>query len=69
MCGVLFGNQCGLAKSLEIGVLGSHVDHAIHLAGTERPSVVTKMNLTLSADNRVFDSDIRGMTKPDMSLV
>ena len=49
--------------------LGNHVDHAIHLAGTERPTVVTKMNLTLSADNRVFDSDIGGMTKPDMSLV
>lgn len=69
MCGGFFGNQCGFAKPLEIGILGSHVDYAIHLAGTQRPTVVTKMNLTLSADNRVFDSDIGGMTKPDMSLV
>lgn len=34
------------------------------LTGTERPAVVTKMNLTLSADHRVFDSDIGGNTEP-----
>ncbi|KAJ0985366.1 hypothetical protein J5N97_003722 [Dioscorea zingiberensis] len=28
--------------------------------GTEKPAVVTKMNLTLSADNRVFDEHIGG---------
>lgn len=30
-------------------------------AGIERPAVVTKMNLTLSADHRVFDGKVGGM--------
>lgn len=29
--------------------------------GNEKPGVVTKMNLTLSADHRVFDGKVGGM--------
>ena len=32
----------------------------VYLPGIEKPAVVTKMNLTLSADHRVFDSDVGG---------
>lgn len=28
--------------------------------GLEKPAIVTKMNMTLSADRRVFDSEIGG---------
>lgn len=29
-------------------------------SGTEEPAIVTKMNLTLSADHRVFDGKVGG---------
>lgn len=29
--------------------------------GIEKPGVITKMNLTLSADHRVFDGKVGGM--------
>ena len=33
--------------------------HAVYsCSGTEKPTVVTKMNLTLSADHRVFDGHV-----------
>lgn len=31
------------------------------LSGIEKPAIVTKMNLTLSADHRVFDGKVGGM--------
>jgi len=31
------------------------------LLGIEKPSVATKLNLTLSADHRVFDGKVGGM--------
>lgn len=31
------------------------------LPGIERPAVVTKMNMTLSADHRVFEGNVAGI--------
>ncbi|XXG62929.1 hypothetical protein AAC387_Pa05g1215 [Persea americana] len=45
---------------LAVGRGNRVVEPVVDSDGTERPTVVTKMNLTLSADNRVFDSDIGG---------
>jgi pyruvate/2-oxoglutarate dehydrogenase complex dihydrolipoamide acyltransferase (E2) component len=35
----------------------------IFYPGVERPAVVTKMNLTLSADHRVFDGKVGGTNR------
>ncbi|KAH7672405.1 Dihydrolipoyllysine-residue acetyltransferase protein [Dioscorea alata] len=45
---------------LAVGQGNKVVEPIIDSDGTEKPAVVTKMNLTLSADNRVFDENIGG---------
>lgn len=36
-------------------------DMDYYLLGIEKPSVVNKLNLTLSADHRVYDGKVGGM--------
>jgi len=45
---------------LAVGRGNEVVEPVVGSDGTERPSVVTKMNLTLSADHRVFDGKVGG---------
>ncbi|RWR83505.1 dihydrolipoyllysine-residue acetyltransferase component 1 of pyruvate dehydrogenase complex, mitochondrial [Cinnamomum micranthum f. kanehirae] len=52
---------------LAVGRGNKVVEPVVDSDGTQRPTVVTKMNLTLSADNRVFDSDIGGRFLSELS--
>jgi hypothetical protein len=39
----------------------SAITWTFFLPGIERPAVINKMNLTLSADHRVFDGQVSGL--------
>ncbi|MQL97842.1 hypothetical protein Taro_030544 [Colocasia esculenta] len=45
---------------LAVGRGNRVVEPVVGNYGTEKPAVVTKMNLKLSADHRVFDGEIGG---------
>nr|POF16749.1 dihydrolipoyllysine-residue acetyltransferase component 1 [Quercus suber] len=49
-----------MAGILAVGRGNKVVEVVIGSDGVERPAVVTKMNLTLSADHRVFDGKVGG---------
>ncbi|XP_021625730.1 dihydrolipoyllysine-residue acetyltransferase component 1 of pyruvate dehydrogenase complex, mitochondrial isoform X2 [Manihot esculenta] len=48
------------AGILAVGRGNKVVEPVVGIDGTERPAVVNKMNLTLSADHRVFDGKVGG---------
>lgn len=56
-CAIINPPQAGI---LAVGRGNQVVEPVIGDDGTERPAVVTKMNLTLSADHRVFDGKVGG---------
>ncbi|XP_058108898.1 dihydrolipoyllysine-residue acetyltransferase component 1 of pyruvate dehydrogenase complex, mitochondrial isoform X2 [Magnolia sinica] len=53
---------------LAVGRGNKVVEPMAGIDGAEKPTVVTKMNLTLSADNRVFDASIGGRFLLALSL-
>uniref|UniRef100_A0A2N9II48 Dihydrolipoamide acetyltransferase component of pyruvate dehydrogenase complex n=1 Tax=Fagus sylvatica TaxID=28930 RepID=A0A2N9II48_FAGSY len=56
-CAIINPPQAGI---LAVGRGNKVVEPVIGSDGVERPAVVTKMNLTLSADHRVFDGKVGG---------
>ncbi|GKU91611.1 hypothetical protein SLEP1_g5464 [Rubroshorea leprosula] len=56
-CAIINPPQAGI---LAVGRGNKVVEPVIGADGIERPAVVTKMNLTLSADHRVFDGKVGG---------
>ncbi|KAF3955335.1 hypothetical protein CMV_019435 [Castanea mollissima] len=56
-CAIINPPQAGI---LAVGRGNKVVEVVIGSDGVERPAVVTKMNLTLSADHRVFDGKVGG---------
>ncbi|GAB2276846.1 Pyruvate dehydrogenase complex component E2 1 [Dionaea muscipula] len=56
-CAIINPPQAGI---LAVGRGNTVVEPMIGSDGIERPAVVTKMNLTLSADHRVFDAKVGG---------
>ncbi|XP_075484376.1 dihydrolipoyllysine-residue acetyltransferase component 1 of pyruvate dehydrogenase complex, mitochondrial-like isoform X2 [Primulina tabacum] len=56
-CAIINPPQAGI---LAVGRGNQVVEPVIGDDGTEKPAVVTKMNLTLSADHRVFDGKVGG---------
>ncbi|XP_057798834.1 dihydrolipoyllysine-residue acetyltransferase component 1 of pyruvate dehydrogenase complex, mitochondrial isoform X2 [Salvia miltiorrhiza] len=56
-CAIINPPQAGI---LAVGRGNQVVEPAIGDDGIEKPAVVTKMNLTLSADHRVFDGKVGG---------
>ncbi|KZV55301.1 Dihydrolipoamide acetyltransferase component of pyruvate dehydrogenase isoform 1 [Dorcoceras hygrometricum] len=61
-CAIINPPQAGI---LAVGRGNQVVEPIIGDDGTEKPAVVTKMNLTLSADNRVFDGKVGGFRCTD----
>ncbi|KAG8480588.1 hypothetical protein CXB51_024524 [Gossypium anomalum] len=57
-CAIINPPQAGI---LAVGRGNKFVEPVVGSDGIERPAVVTKMNLTLSADHRVFDGKVGGM--------
>ncbi|GKV34248.1 hypothetical protein SLEP1_g42638 [Rubroshorea leprosula] len=49
-----------LAGILTVGRRNKVVEPVVGADGIERPAVITKMNLTLSSDHRVFDGKVGG---------
>ncbi|XP_012455011.1 dihydrolipoyllysine-residue acetyltransferase component 1 of pyruvate dehydrogenase complex, mitochondrial isoform X6 [Gossypium raimondii] len=56
-CAIINPPQAGI---LAVGRGNKFVEPVVGSDGIERPAVVTKMNLTLSADHRVFDGKVGG---------
>ncbi|XP_073031344.1 dihydrolipoyllysine-residue acetyltransferase component 1 of pyruvate dehydrogenase complex, mitochondrial-like [Primulina eburnea] len=56
-CAIINPPQAGI---LAVGRGNQVVEPVIGDDGTEKPAVVTKMNLTLSADHRIFDGKVGG---------
>ncbi|WRX12916.1 Biotin/lipoyl attachment - like 3 [Theobroma cacao] len=56
-CAIINPPQAGI---LAVGRGNKFVEPVVGSDGIERPAVVTKMNLTLSADHRVFDGEVGG---------
>lgn len=56
-CAIINPPQAGI---LAVGRGNKVVELMVGIDGTEEPAVVTKMNLTLSADHRVFDGKVGG---------
>ncbi|KAL0401699.1 UNVERIFIED_CONTAM: pyruvate dehydrogenase complex, mitochondrial [Sesamum latifolium] len=56
-CAIINPPQAGI---LAVGRGNQVVEPVVGDDGTEKPGVVTKMNLTLSADHRVFDGKVGG---------
>lgn len=54
-CAIINPPQAGI---LAVGRGNKVVEPVVGNEGTEKPAVVTKMNLTLSADHRVFDGQV-----------
>ncbi|KAG2325855.1 hypothetical protein Bca4012_040433 [Brassica carinata] len=54
-CAIINPPQAGI---LAVGRGNKVVEAVLGIDGTERPSVVTKMNVTLSADHRIFDGQV-----------
>ncbi|CAL9246688.1 unnamed protein product [Arabidopsis halleri] len=54
-CAIINPPQAGI---LAVGRGNKVVEPVIGLDGIEKPSVVTKMNVTLSADHRIFDGQV-----------
>lgn len=54
-CAIINPPQAGI---LAVGRGNKVVEPVVGTEGTEKPAVVTKMNLTLSADHRVFDGQV-----------
>ncbi|KAL1199851.1 Dihydrolipoyllysine-residue acetyltransferase component 1 of pyruvate dehydrogenase complex [Cardamine amara subsp. amara] len=54
-CAIINPPQAGI---LAVGRGNKVVEPVIGIDGTEKPSVVTKMNVTLSADHRIFDGQV-----------
>ncbi|XVF82878.1 hypothetical protein PTKIN_Ptkin16aG0086300 [Pterospermum kingtungense] len=56
-CAIINPPQAGI---LAVGRGNKFVEPVVGSDGIERPAIVTKMNLTLSADHRVFDGKVGG---------
>ncbi|KNA08556.1 hypothetical protein SOVF_161540 [Spinacia oleracea] len=56
-CAIINPPQAGI---LAVGRGNKVVEPVVGSNGTEEPAIVTKMNLTLSADHRVFDGKVGG---------
>ncbi|KAJ0101189.1 hypothetical protein Patl1_05969 [Pistacia atlantica] len=56
-CAIINPPQAGI---LAVGRGNKVVEPVIGSDGTQKPAVVTKMNLTLSADHRVFEGKVAG---------
>ncbi|KAH0928747.1 hypothetical protein HID58_014474 [Brassica napus] len=54
-CAIINPPQAGI---LAVGRGNKVVEAILGIDGTEKPSVVTKMNVTLSADHRIFDGQV-----------
>ncbi|CAN7015354.1 unnamed protein product [Brassica oleracea var. botrytis] len=54
-CAIINPPQAGI---LAVGRGNKVVEPILGIDGTEKPSVVTKMNVTLSADHRIFDGQV-----------
>ncbi|CAH2064328.1 unnamed protein product [Thlaspi arvense] len=54
-CAIINPPQSGI---LAVGRGNKVVEAILGIDGTEKPSVVTKMNVTLSADHRIFDGQV-----------